>query len=115
MKLILKIVLTELMLCFIYMLVVSAVDGCIPFLVRGYEPGGTTFFGLAVLFAAQFGSLILMGYLKPLRLGVIPAALIVWYWINAMPGMPHRSWAFMALSLALFALHFYVMKRILRD
>ena len=93
MKLILKIVLTELMLCFIYMLVVSAVNGCIPFLVRGYEPG----------------------YLKPLWFGVIPAALIVWYWINAMSGMPHRSWAFMALSLALFAIHFYVMKRILRD
>ena len=55
MKLILKIVLTELMLCFIYMLVVSAVNGCIPFLVRGYEPGGKTFFGLAVLFVAQFG------------------------------------------------------------
>ena len=115
MKLILKIVLTELMLCFIYMLVVSAVNGCIPFLVRGYEPGGTTFFGLEVLFAAQFGSLILMGYLKPLWLGVIPAALIVWHWINAMSGMPHRSWAFMALSLALFAIHFYVMKRILRE
>ena len=53
MKLILKIVLTELMLCFIYMLVVSAVNGCIPFLVRGYEPGGTTFFGLAVLFVGS--------------------------------------------------------------
>ena len=106
MKLILKIVLTELMLCFIYMLVVSAVNGCIPFLV---------FFGLAVLFVAQFASLILLGYLKPLWFGVIPAALIVWYWINAMSGMPHRSWAFMALSLALFAIHFYVMKRILRD
>ena len=115
MKLIFKIILTELMLCFIYMLVVSAVNACFPFLVRGYEPGGTTFFGLAVLFAAQFGSLILMGYLKPLWLGVIPAALIVWYWINAMSGMPHRSCAFMALSLALFAIHFYVMKRILRD
>ena len=115
MKLILKIVLTELILCFIYMLVVSAVNACFPFLVRGYEPGGTTIFGLAVLFAAQFVSLILLGYLKPLWLGVIPAALIVWYWINAMPGMPHRSWAFMVLSLALFAIHFYVMKRILRD
>lgn len=115
MKLILKIVLTELMLCFIYMLVVSAVNACFPFLVRGYEPGGTTIFGLAVLFVAQFASLILLGYLKPLWFGVIPAALIVWYWINAMSGMPHRSWAFMALSLALFAIHFYVMKRILRE
>ena len=37
MKLILKIVLTELMLCFIYMLVVSAVNGCIPFLVRQFD------------------------------------------------------------------------------
>lgn len=115
MKLILKIVLTELILSFIYMLVVSAVNACFPFLVGGYEPGGTTFFGLAVLFTAQFASLILMGYLKPLWLGFVPSALIVWYWINAMPGMPHRSWAFLALSLALFAIHFYVMKRILCD
>jgi len=115
MKLIFKIILTELILCFIYMIVVSSVNACFLFLVRGYEPGATTIFGLAVLFAAQFASLILMGYLKPLWLGVIPAALIVWYWINAMSGMPHRSWAFLALSLALFAIHFYVMKRILRD
>lgn len=115
MKLILKIVLTELILCLIYMLVVSIVNGCIPFLVRGYEPGATTIFGLAVLFAAQFASLILLGYFKHLWLGVVPAALIVWYWINAMSGTPHRSWAFMALSLALFAIHFYVMKKILRD
>ena len=63
------------MLCFIYMLVVSAVNACFPFLVRGYEPGGTTIFGLAVLFVAQFASLILLGYLKPLWFGVIPAAL----------------------------------------
>ena len=115
MKLIFKIVLTELILCVIYMLVVSAVNGCFPFLVRGYEPGGTTFFGLAVLFAAQFVSLILLGYLKHLWIGLIPAALILWYWINAMPGIPHRSWAFMTLSLALFAIHFYVMKRILQE
>lgn len=115
MRLIFKIILTELILCFIYMLVVSAVNGSFPFLVRGYEPGGTAFFGLAVLFAAQFVSLIVLDYLKPVWLGLIPAALIMWYWINAMPGMPHRSWAFMALSLALYAVHFYVMKRILRD
>ena len=37
MKLIFKIILTELMLCFIYMLVVSAVNACFPFLVGLFE------------------------------------------------------------------------------
>lgn len=114
MKALIKILLAQVALCAIYLVVMGLVNGLFPFQEHGYAPGMTCYYGLAALFGSLFATMILAVYLRPFWLSALPVAMIVWFWITVLPRMPYRSLAFLALSLGLFAIHLFIVKRILR-
>ena len=115
MKALIKILLTQVALCAIYLVVMSLTNRYFPFQEHGYAPGLTCYYGLSALLGSLFATMIMAVYLRPFWLSALPVAIIVWFWVTVMPGMPHRSLAFMALSLGLFAIHLFIVKRMLRN
>ena len=115
MKALVKILLTQVALCAIYLMAMSLVNGFFPFQEHGYASGMTCYYGLVALFGSLFATMILAVYLRPFWLSALPVAVIVWFWVTVLSGMPYRSLAFMALSLGLFAIHLFIVKRILAN